>query len=299
MTSDPKTEPTAPTSAPTAPTSDTPNAASAASAAPQPRVAELPGVRLGYEARGAGRALTFLHGFTLDHTMWTPQIEDLARDHHTITYDRRGFGRSDVPGTEPYSAIDDARALLDHLGVAKTWVVGHSAGGHTALELALAMPERVAGLVLVCTSGLGGVPFSFDLMGLFKNLRKAAAKDGVPAAREVWKKAGWFAPARERPELRAVIDGMIDGYSGWHWTHEDPIVNLDPPPAARLAELAMPVLVVGATRDLPYNQSINDALVRGVRGAELVKLDGVGHMAGLEAPAALNAAIRSFLARHA
>lgn len=264
----------------------------------EPKLATLATGRLAYAERGTGPALTFLHGFTLDHTMWSPQLDDLSADHRTIAYDRRGFGRSDVPGAEPYSAIDDARALLDHLDVAKTWVFGHSAGGHTALELALAMPDRVRGLVLVCTSGLGGVPFSFDLMGLFKNLRKAALKDGVSAAREVWKKAGWFAPARERPELCAVIDAMIDGYSGWHWTHDDPIVNLDPPPAARLGELAMPVLIVGATRDLPYNQAINDALQRGIAGAELVKLDGVGHMAGLEAPDATNRAIRTFLAKH-
>ena len=65
----------------------------------------------------------------------------------------------EVPvGTDPAAYAGDALALLDELGIDRAVVIGQSMGGWTGVELALAAPERVAGLVLACTTG----SLSFD-----------------------------------------------------------------------------------------------------------------------------------------
>lgn len=262
------------------------------------RSLDVPGARLRYVDHGTGPAVVLMHGFTLDLEIWRPQLEHLAARHRVIAYDRRGFGGSSAPGAEPYSHADDADLLLGQLGVERAHVIGHSQGALAALELALAHPTRVAGLALLAPFGLSGVPMSFDLMGLFKSLKKAALADGASGAREVWKtKAPWFKHARERPELRALVDAAIDRYSGWHWLHDDPVTNLDPPPAARLGELKIPVRILDGEKDHPYIHGVVEALTRGIPGAELVRLDGVGHMLGLEAPDGTHRALDDLLAR--
>ena len=79
------------------------------------RMLDLNGNRLHVEEAGAGPAVVLLHGFTLDARMWDDQFRPLAQRFRAIRYDLRGFGRSAVPGDEPYSHAEDLRALLDRL----------------------------------------------------------------------------------------------------------------------------------------------------------------------------------------
>src|SRR6478735_6727377 len=124
--------------------------------------ADINGTRLYYQRQGSGSTLLFIHGTTLDHRMWRTQVEAFAPRYDVISYDLRGFGKSALP-TGPFCHYQDAEALLDHLGVKRALVVGHSAGGLYTLELALARPDLVAGCGLI-DAGLGGVvPFPADL----------------------------------------------------------------------------------------------------------------------------------------
>ena len=71
-----------------------------------------------------------------------------CRHFHTIRYDRRGYGRS--PAAKGwYSETDDLRALLHHLKVPKTAIVGSSHGGELSIDFTLAYPDVVQRLVLV------------------------------------------------------------------------------------------------------------------------------------------------------
>lgn len=84
---------------------------------------------------------------------WKPQIAALARDYHVIIYDHRGTGRSeraDLP--LPYTATNlaaDMLTVLDGLGLTRSHVVGHAAGGLACMQLALDAPERVSTLTVV------------------------------------------------------------------------------------------------------------------------------------------------------
>ena len=107
-------------------------------------------------ASGQGPALLFLHG--------GPGLSDYADllapelgGWLTIHYQQRGLAPSTVAG--PFTVernVADALAVLDTRGVDRAVVVGHSWGVHLALQLAVAHPERVAGLVLIDGPGVTG-----------------------------------------------------------------------------------------------------------------------------------------------
>jgi pimeloyl-ACP methyl ester carboxylesterase len=266
-------------------------------AAPIAGIAEVNGTRLYYEARGTGAPLLFLHGFTLDRRMWRRQVEALSDRYRVVTYDARGFGLSALPGTDPYRHCDDAAALCEALDLRHVVVIGHSIGAHQLLELALERPDLIGAWVGICSSGLATVPFSDDLRTMFAALRLAAREKGLEEAKRAWAEASWFAPARERPELAKELDDMLADYSGWHWTHDNPAKNTEPPAAARLAELRPPALVISGGRDLPYNHQVASALLTGISGASELWLPAAGHMANMEQPAPIDRAIADFADR--
>ena len=232
--------------------------------------------------------LLFIHGFTLDQRMWTPQVERLSRSHRVITYDVRGFGGVPPP-TGPYRHCDDAAALLDDLGIERAVVVGHSIGAHQALELALEHPRRVAGLVSICMSGLAGVPFPTDVQEMFVAVRRAAREGDLEEAKRLWLRSGWFEDASS--ETLA----MVRAYSGWHWTNDNPAIPVAPPAGERLEAVKVPALVISGARDLPYNTTIAEVLAKRLPHASALRLSRAGHLANLDEPTAVNAAIEELM----
>ena len=253
---------------------------------------EIDDGRLFVASTGASQrsAIVFLHGFTLDRRMWRRQLDVLGDRHRCIAWDARGFGRSSMP-TASYAHWQDAAAVCDRLGVDRVLAVGHSIGAHQLLELALARPKLVVGFVAVALSGLASVPFPDDVKAMFGAIRKAANEEGIDVAKAIWSRAGWFASARENATLARELDELLAGYSGWHWTHDNPAQNLAPPAAERLFELSIPTLVVTGARDLPYNGTVGERLVGAIPRARRLHLEHAGHMTNMEAPDEMNGAI--------
>ena len=116
-----------------------------------PRVA-ADGVSLAvHEWPGTGPAIVCIHGLTANHVCWLSMADILAPKYRLIGYDLRGRGDSDKPPAG-YSLDQHGRdllALLDHFGLKKAVLMGHSLGAHIALKFAVAHPQRVSKLVLV------------------------------------------------------------------------------------------------------------------------------------------------------
>lgn len=117
---------------------------------------KLNGIELAYARRGTGAPLVLLHGYPLDHHIWDVMAPLLENDFDLILPDLRGFGKSTTVDT-PYTLDDfasDIAGLLDHLGIKKSAIAGHSMGGYIALAFANRYPERVSGLGMVASQAL-------------------------------------------------------------------------------------------------------------------------------------------------
>ena len=130
-------------------------------------VAEWPGP-------AKGPAIVCIHGLTANHTCWASVADVLSPAHRLIAYDLRGRGESDKPDKGYSLAVhgDDLEGLLDHFGLKKAVLIGHSLGAHIAVRFAATRPQRVAKLVLVD----GGLDVRHEVL---ESLRPAINRLGV------------------------------------------------------------------------------------------------------------------------
>lgn len=112
-----------------------------------------PGVRIYAEDIGEGTPVIFLHGWPLNHKMFEYQFMELPRlGYRCIGIDLRGFGKSDAPwsGYNYCAMADDARAVIDRLGLSGATLVGFSLGGAVAVRyMARHAGHGIAKLLLV------------------------------------------------------------------------------------------------------------------------------------------------------
>jgi pimeloyl-ACP methyl ester carboxylesterase len=117
--------------------------------------AEIDAVRVHYQEKGRGTPLVLIHGFTSSTYSWKDVFEPLSKNFRVIAVDLKGFGFSGKPDGD-YTRRAQAilvTHLLDYLKIERAWLCGNSMGGEIALNLALRNPQRVAGLILIDSSG--------------------------------------------------------------------------------------------------------------------------------------------------
>ncbi|PYP70353.1 MAG: alpha/beta hydrolase [Gemmatimonadetes bacterium] len=115
--------------------------------------ADVNGIKLYYEIHGVGRPLILLHGGLGAIEMFGPNLAALAKGRRVIAVDLQGHGRTadiDRPLSVELMA-DDIAALIGHLGLERSDVMGYSLGGGVALQTAIRHPEVVGKLVVVST----------------------------------------------------------------------------------------------------------------------------------------------------
>ncbi|HEV7745987.1 MAG TPA: alpha/beta hydrolase [Pyrinomonadaceae bacterium] len=118
--------------------------------------ADIDGVRIHYQEKGTGTPLVLIHGYTSLTYTWKEVFEPLSKSFRVIAVDLKGFGFSGKPDgdyTRRAQAVLVAH-LLDHLHIEKAWLCGNSMGGEVALNVALANPQLVAGLILIDSAGV-------------------------------------------------------------------------------------------------------------------------------------------------
>lgn len=112
---------------------------------------------LSYVDSGSGPVVLFIHGILGSQRQWEHLVDQMDDDHRVVLPDLFGHGESAKPfGDYSLSAHAAAmRDLLDHLGIERVTLVGHSLGGGIAMQFFYLFPERVERLVLVSSGGLG------------------------------------------------------------------------------------------------------------------------------------------------
>lgn len=111
---------------------------------------ELGDLRIYHEETGEGSPLVLVHGGVLDiEQSWRELLPVLASRHRVVALELQGHGRTNDTNRPitPAALAGDVVALLDHLGIDRAHVLGHSLGGAVALELAVSHPDRVRSVV--------------------------------------------------------------------------------------------------------------------------------------------------------
>lgn len=253
---------------------------------------------IAWSSAGEGlNAVVFVHAGIADRRMWRHQLAAVPDGFRFVSLDLRGHGDTRLTD-ERFSNQDDVLAVMDHLDIFQGVLVGCSMGGGTVIDVALAAPHRVDGLVLIGTSSPGFEPDNYEPPQWPEILKayEAGDMDRVAALdAEVWV----VGHGRDRAEVSEdVIAEMIEMdlivLPGEERRDEllDPI---EPPRAGRMDEIDEPVLVVVGAHDLPDIHQSGRHLAETRSHREMVIIPGAAHLPSLEQPEAFNEALFGFL----
>lgn len=253
-------------------------------------------VRLAVTVAGEGPALLLVHGFPHDRSLWRHQSDAIA-GWTCIAPDLRGAGESDAP-TRGYSMAryaDDLVAVLDAVGAPQAVCCGLSMGGYVLFELWRRYPGRIRALILCDTKSEADAPEA-------KRGRDeliAVARDagvGAVAERLLPKLLGRTSRA-ENPTLVEAVRAMllrspVAGIVGALEAMRD-----RPDSTPRLAEIAVPTLVVVGTEDELTPAAAVRPMAERIPEARYAEISGAGHLTPLERPGPFNSAVAEFLSR--
>lgn len=252
------------------------------------------GIRLHYELAGqTGPLVVLTHGLGSRLEFFDSHVDALARHYRVVRWDLRGAGRSEKP-SGPYSPALFARdlaGLLDHLGEATAYLVGHSGGGVVSQRFALDHPERTLALVLASTSSEVGAKAT----AAWNRLADVVEERGFgPGDRDPDPRGFGPAFAAARPDVvRALAEQTRENdprayaasaraFGSYNWTDE-------------LDALRAPTLVLQGLADQMTPPGGSVILSRRLPHARLVMVPDAGHNLPIEMPALFSATILAFL----
>ncbi len=251
--------------------------------------------RLAYETTGGdgGADVLLIHAGVNDRRSWRHVIERLGPGHRCVAFDARGFGETTYEREDGWSPAADALAVLDAAGLRRAVVVAGSIGGQAAIDLTLAHPDRVAALVLI-GAAIRGAPYPENTEGPTAELEaRIDAADEAGDLDEVNRLEAWMwldGPGAEEGRVGGAARELFLDMNGRELRAEDPGEQADVPAAwPRLAEIAVPTLVMIGRLDADDVKAIDERAAEIIPGARLRWLDGVAHLPQLEGdPAALD-----------
>ncbi len=230
------------------------------------------------EAGSGSPALVFIHYMGGSGRTWTEVIDRLSGAHRCIAPDLRGWGASprdcDQFGLE--AMADDVAAMIEDFGLAEYVLVGHSMGGKISQMLAGRRPPGLVGLVLVAPAP--PTPLNVPSESRQVALERYQSREGM---REV------FPILAERPlspEVRErVIADTLGAAHGAKQAWFESGMDLDITAAAAATE-APTLVIVGTADQVETEASLRREFGRHLPHATFQVLQGVGHLAPLEAP---------------
>lgn len=245
-----------------------------------------------------GLPVIFIHGFPFSHRMWEPQIHELPKDIHAVTYDVRGHGLSGV-GDGQFTLelfVDDLIALLDHLRIEKTVLCGLSMGGYIALRTVERHPDRIKGLVLCDTkSGTDTNEEKIRRTGSIKTVKSS----GVSAFTDNFVKAVFWAKTFERnPGVIEFIKELIRTNSTLGICGTLLALASRTETTQGLSSINVPTCIIVGEYDLRTPPSCAQEMHNTISGSELHILSNAGHMSNLENSKDFNKILIAFLKKN-
>jgi 3-oxoadipate enol-lactonase len=252
------------------------------------------GVNLAVEVRGEGPAILFVHGYPLDRTLWSHQMDSIE-GWRRIAPDLRGMGQSDAPdlGYSMTIYAADLAALLDVLGVDEVVLCGLSMGGYVCFEFLRQWRSRVKGLVLMDTRAAADSPDARR----GRELATTMAREGGAAAIADSMVPQLLSPVTQRRadivgKVRCMIEhsavaGLVGALAAMR--DRDESESLLP----TLSDLPTLVLVGEDDSITPPDEARR--IAQAIPGAELAVVSGAAHLPPIEQPEETSTRLQSFL----
>ena len=265
--------------------------------------ARVNGVDLEYDVTGEGEPALLISPVIADAFVPILSEPSLASRFRLITYHKRGWaGSTHTPA--PVSIADhaaDAAALLAHLGIRRTHVVGHSSGGAVAAQLALLKPELVHTLALLEVSLLS-VPGAGAFLQKAGPAFEAYAAGKHEGALVIFMNA---VSGLEWDACRALLDTRIPGAVAAAIKDADTFFGIELPAlsawafgAEQAKDISQPVFSVVGSETEPLWQEIAIVLRSWLPQVEEFTVDGAGHLLQIQRPQAVAQALAGFFDRH-
>ncbi len=225
--------------------------------------------------------LILLPGLICDARLFAPQVEALA-----------DVAVAFVPHLDAPSVGEMAEAVLG--AAPKTFALaGLSMGGYVALEIIRRAPERVTRLALISTTARPDAPeqsaMRRDLIELAKSARYAQV---MPRLLPKLISAG----RRDDADLKRIVVDMADAVGAKVFVHQQTAIMARPDSRPDLAAIRVPTAVICGDADELTPPDRHEEIAAAIPGARLTVVPGSGHLATLEAPDALSALLRAWLA---
>jgi pimeloyl-ACP methyl ester carboxylesterase len=255
-----------------------------------PTITTDDGTSIAYRTFGEGPLNVLLvHGWMVSGAVYNDLLDALDTSGlRLIVPDLRGTGASDKPGSG-YSLERHAKDMLaaaDAAGAQSFVVVGHSMGGQIAQWIAASQPDRVRGLMLLCSVPAAGMALPDDARGLFR---------GSPGSREMQgiilglacKQLSDASRERLLDDAAQVSAAAIqEGFDAWTAGGF----------ADRLSAVRAPALVVATDDPFLPPDFLRQSTVALIKGSRLAVLPGPGHYPQVERPRETAALLQAFLA---
>jgi pimeloyl-ACP methyl ester carboxylesterase len=262
--------------------------------------------KLSFRDTGSGQPVVFLHPTPLDREYWRPLIEEIGGV-RAIVPDLRGHGLSELGSSLPigtFARVPDAPvltmaqlatdiiALLDHLELQSSVFAGCSIGGYVLLELWRTIPERMQGLVFVCSKPQPDA--EGNLAKRAANIAQARA-EGTGALFDGMAQSLTGATAMDRhpeivAELRARMtltpESLVAVQAG---------LAVRPDSLPTVLTIDAPVLAIAGGEDPAVTPVDMEAFNAALGGCEFHLLPDAGHFAAYEQPMKVAALLAEWL----
>lgn len=239
-------------------------------------------------------AILLIHGLGIRRQMWAPYVERWSREYRVISYDLYGHGESGPPPATPSLTVyaDQARGLMDELGVDRAHVIGFSLGGMINRRFAMDHPDRVASLVILASPHERG---DAEQAKVEQRAQDSAAGPGATLDEAIKR---WFTPGfiEAQPDYIAMTRAVLlrndpANYAACRWVLANGVVELirpEPP-------ITHPALAITAEFDSGSNPKMCHDIAAEIPGARSIIIPGLQHMGLVEDVDAFAAPIETFL----
>jgi 3-oxoadipate enol-lactonase len=262
-------------------------------------VARVNGVDLNYALEGDGEeTIVLINGLADDLETWVLQVPDfVAAGYRVLRFDNRGIGASSRP-VGPYSSqmlADDAKALVDSLGLTGFHLMGVSMGGMIAQEYALSYPADLQSVTFGCTYAAPG-PFCSRMFAMWADMAPVLGVPFVMRDVTLWAFTVPFFEQRgeELAEFETAMRYMDQPVYAY-LAQLAVIQNHDT--TSRLGQITVPTLVLAGQEDILIPVSLSRRIHEAIPGSEWATTKG-GHACVWEHPAEFNRTFLDFVRRH-